>query len=252
MLKNESKAKAITYTLIIAVVMICLSVHTTAFLFRYFEPSEYSSVILVSMIVPTLIAPPAAYLCAFYSIRLIDTQRQLIEMAAVDPLTGLLNRRAFSERMEAELQRMQRTDGPGALLLIDVDHFRSVNNTFGHSAGDVALTGIAQALTNCFRKGLDSIGRWGGEEFIVLLAETDLDGAIVAGERLRTTVETMLTDYKGDAIILTVSIGAVALSPNDTIEDAVARADHCLYAAKRSGRNRLVAAKPTPAFITVA
>lgn len=243
---KHSKLQAICYAIVLSVVVVCISVHATGYAARFVDLTDSHTLLQVSLITPLMLAPPVSLAYAFYAVKLIEAREELAALAQIDPLTGLLNRRAFLKRMHVELDRMDRTGAPACLLIVDIDDFRNVNNTYGHNAGDVALAGVAEAMLACFRNGTDSVGRWGGEEFIVLLAETDLSGAKIAGERLRKVVERMSIDYAGVQISITLSLGAVALTTEDTPEVAVARADHCLYAAKAGGRNRLVAARPEP------
>jgi len=158
--------------------------------------------------------------------------------ATIDELTGVWNRRSFFENVRREFQRSQRTLHPLAILMIDVDHFKSVNDTYGHAAGDQVLRGVAERCRNQLRV-IDIIGRYGGEEFAVALPETDIYAAGQIAERLRIAVERapFVTDY--GSISLTISVGAAVYHPGDhiTLDAVIDRADRALYIAKRSGRN---------------
>ena len=164
------------------------------------------------------------------------------EAAIHDALTGLHNRRAFNESLERAVARQDRQGGHFALLLLDIDRFKKLNDTYGHPAGDAALRNTAQLLTHHLRKS-DLAARFGGEEFAVLLASTDGAGAHHLAEKVRAEVERGRLVFDGARLGVTVSIG-VAVWPEDGREPAglVGAADRALYAAKEGGRNRVVAA----------
>ncbi|CDF81602.1 diguanylate cyclase [Pseudomonas knackmussii B13] len=165
----------------------------------------------------------------------IEDQRQ---KALTDPLTGLPNRAALSERMELEVARVQRFGGDLLLAMLDVDHFKRINDDFGHLAGDKVLKIIAGELAKRLRK-TDFIARFGGEEFVVLLPSTSLDGGRQLLESLRGAVEKIPFHFKGEPLSITCSIGVTAFQGGERNDAAFERADQALYRAKRSGRNRL-------------
>lgn len=166
---------------------------------------------------------------------------RLEALAHTDPLTLLLNRRALTVRTITELDRVRRYNSPLTMLMVDLDHFKQINDTYGHLVGDDVLRGISTILQNSVRT-VDMVARFGGEEFVIVMPETDERGAVRFAERIRKRVE----DYKfiasdGARIPVTVSIG-VAIFPApyvDTIDDLFARADAAMYQAKASGRNRV-------------
>lgn len=167
--------------------------------------------------------------------RVDDLVDRLSDSARRDPLTGLLNRRGFEERLDAELARATRAERPVALVLGDIDHFKTVNDRLGHPAGDAALVRIADVLTRVGRRG-DTVARMGGEEFVFIVADADADEAFELAERARAAVEEAFTDAP---VPLTVSLGAVSFPADGTTADVLmATADRALYAAKRAGRNR--------------
>ncbi len=168
-------------------------------------------------------------------------QGELNLLARVDPLTGVRNRLATNEMMEYLLARAERKEQVLAVLMIDADHFKSVNDRFGHAGGDEVLQGIVTGIRACLRES-DVLGRVGGEEFVVLSPETSLNGALTLAERIRKRVETMPLQVDGKAVQLTLSIGVTtaALAERDA-EAVYKRADQALYAAKRSGRNQVAA-----------
>jgi two-component system cell cycle response regulator len=171
-----------------------------------------------------------------------ETQRA----ATTDPLTGLMNRRAFLSALELERQRTRRHGYPLWLLMLDVDHFKRINDRHGHSAGDDVLAHLARLLSTQLRQ-VDLVGRWGGEEFVVALSGADEAGARVASERLRQAVAAMkVTDQLGNPLRTTVSIGGSCLLKDDTPERLISRADKLMYQAKAEGRNRVELAYNIP------
>jgi diguanylate cyclase (GGDEF)-like protein/PAS domain S-box-containing protein len=156
-----------------------------------------------------------------------------------DHLTGLANRRAFFEAAELELERRKVSDRPTAIILFDADHFRAVNDRFGHPAGDAVLRHLAAALSASFR-AVDVVARVGGEEFAVLLPSTDLAAASAVANRLRTLVETTPVAVDGESIRFTVSAGVAAMDDNVAgLDGLMRRAGQALHAAKARGRNRV-------------
>lgn len=161
------------------------------------------------------------------------------ERAERDPLTKLRNRRAFDAALDAESARFQRYERPLSVLLVDLDHFKQINDTHGHEAGDAVLQLVARTLEHELRDN-DIPARFGGEEFVVLLPETDRRHAQDAAERLRHAIEDLVFDWQGRAIAIRASIG-VASVPEcaSTPRDLVGAADEALYAAKKNGRNQV-------------
>jgi two-component system cell cycle response regulator len=171
----------------------------------------------------------------------IEDNRRLELLAQTDPLTKLLNRRALNERLSAEMGRVRRYDTVVSILLIDLDHFKLINDTYGHLTGDSVLFEVAVQLERGVR-AVDLVARYGGEEFVVVLPETTPAGAAAFAERLRELVETHeFAADRGTPLRLTVSIG-VASFPGfgvEAVDDLFAAADQALYRAKAEGRNRV-------------
>jgi diguanylate cyclase (GGDEF)-like protein len=166
---------------------------------------------------------------------------QLRSSSRRDGLTGVMNRRALDDALSDEEHRARRLQAPFAVLMVDADHFKGVNDRFGHAAGDRALQHLA-ALTGGQMRDIDRLGRYGGEEFVVLLPGTGLEQAQAVAERLRERVEAVPLMWQHAPLKLTVSIGIAAWrGPADALESLLARADAALYAAKRAGRNRCCA-----------
>ena len=161
-------------------------------------------------------------------------------LASIDDLTQLWNRRTLLRMIEEEALRATRTAAPFCLLLLDLDRFKQVNDTFGHPLGDSVLCRFAQIATNAAR-ATDRVGRWGGEEFAVLLPATTLAGAQVIAERLRVAVETAAWSELAPGLTLTVSGGLAERAPDERVNRLILRCDAALYTAKNVGRNRVVA-----------
>lgn len=161
-------------------------------------------------------------------------------LSITDDLTGLSNRRYFDNCFEKEFLRAQRYKNKLTLVIFDIDHFKKVNDTYGHQCGDYILKQVAKAALQTFRK-TDTVFRFGGEEFSVILTETNMNQAIIPLERFRKTIETLATEYQNNIIDITVSIGVCEY--NDNIKDKeelLRKADKALYDAKNSGRNQTV------------
>ncbi|HBX56768.1 GGDEF domain-containing protein [Pseudomonas sp. UBA2684] len=165
----------------------------------------------------------------------LEEQRQ---KALLDPLTGLPNRAAWSERLDLELARWQRYGGELLLAVVDIDHFKRINDEYGHLAGDKVLKIIAGELHKRLRK-TDFIARYGGEEFVLLIPATPLDGGWQLLETLRTAIEACPFHFKGERVTITLSAGISAFSADERSEQVFERADQALYRAKRGGRNRV-------------
>jgi diguanylate cyclase (GGDEF)-like protein/PAS domain S-box-containing protein len=179
-------------------------------------------------------------------------EEKLTRLATRDELTGLYNRRYFKEVVEREIERAERYGHPLALLSLDIDHFKHINDAHGHEGGDRALAEFARSCGASLR-GADILARIGGEEFAALLPDTPIDGAVWLAERLRRTVADLSIEHRGQRIAFTVSIGVTGhAGPGDSLSGMLRRADQALYRAKADGRNRLhVAAMPQAATETV-
>jgi diguanylate cyclase (GGDEF)-like protein len=176
-----------------------------------------------------------------YQDKLDETfQQQMYEAALRDGLTRAYNKKFFLDRFETEFAYAKRHKTMLSLVMFDVDHFKKVNDTYGHLAGDAVLVKLA-GITHAMIRTEDVLARYGGEEFAVICRGTPLLNAGVLGERLRTAVETAVFDFGGQRLPVTISVGVAALpeSPVNTMQDLVGKADEALYEAKKSGRNRV-------------
>lgn len=183
----------------------------------------------------------------YYDNEVSNREEKLRKIAMIDELTGVSNRRHFMELGEKELQRSIRYKHNACLLMMDIDHFKSVNDTYGHHIGDLVLQNIADICANALRDN-DLFGRLGGEEFAAVLVETDPDEARLVAERIRELVESAKMDAEGELISCTISIGIVcAYERYDSLESLMVSADKALYSAKNNGRNRVETFKISPA-----
>jgi len=185
--------------------------------------------------------------------KLADVRKE----SMTDPLTNIANRKAFDEAVQAAIAAMTEDGEPVTVLLCDIDHFKTFNDTWGHQTGDQVLRLVANCLSENV-KGRDTAARYGGEEFAVLLRGTGLEAATMVANQIRTTVETkkLVKKSTGDILgTITISIGVAQFAPGESAETAIRRADACLYGAKHNGRNlvinqddpRMVALEPSAA-----
>jgi len=173
------------------------------------------------------------------NIELQNAKAELELLASTDPLTKLPNRRQLFDRLQSELARYKRNGSTFCIMMVDLDYFKRINDGFGHAAGDAVLKAFGEMALSSIRGG-ELIARFGGEEFVVLLPETELPIALKAAERLRHSLESMEIPINNHTLKVTASIGVTAVADNDqSIEDVVKRADSAVYIAKENGRNRV-------------
>jgi diguanylate cyclase (GGDEF)-like protein len=173
--------------------------------------------------------------------QLDETMRKLEKTSRTDPLTGINNRGYFMELLTLEAERSRRFDRTFSVLMVDLDHFKKINDTFGHAAGDAALQSFVTVLQSCGLRQTDFWGRLGGEEFAVALPETPLDQALLPAERLRCILAETPVAHADASFTVTASIGISCYLPGDTLDSLLNRADQAMYQAKEQGRNRVVA-----------
>lgn len=180
--------------------------------------------------------------------RLKNSLNEISELSIRDALTGAFNRGYLDHQLNQEVKRAQRYVHPLSILMCDLDHFKKINDTFGHQAGDEILKTCVAQINTSIRRGIDWVARYGGEEFLVVLPETDFDGCAVVAERIRQLIALNPVDTFGCEIDVTASFGAVTISPTESrniinTEQFLHLVDKCLYQAKNSGRNRVVQAR---------
>jgi two-component system, cell cycle response regulator len=208
-----------------------LSSGASDYVVKPFDPSELAARIRVHLKVRKLQA------------KLVGANRELVRLVNLDPLTDVFNRRQLMLRLDEEFLRSRRYDRPFSFVLLDIDHFKRVNDTYGHQAGDAAMVEVAAVLKATLRCH-DSVARYGGEEFAVILPETPAENGVIAAERIRAAVEARTIAHEEQSIRVTASLG-VAAFPHTLVDkpsDLISLADAALYDAKRCGRNRVVAA----------
>ena len=177
--------------------------------------------------------------CLICPLRNALLYREAVQSALQDPLTGVGNRVALETTLKREISIAARHRQPLSVLVVDLDHFKAINDTHGHSAGDCVLKDAARLLAFCCRDA-DACYRFGGEEFVIILNQTDLDGAMITAERIRQSLAEMTTHCHDASIAVTASIGVAALREGDNLQSLFNRADRAMYAAKSGGRNRVV------------
>jgi diguanylate cyclase (GGDEF)-like protein len=170
-------------------------------------------------------------------------------LSVKDPLTKVYNRGYLDEKLVHEVKRAFRFERPLSLIMLDIDHFKIINDTFGHLTGDQVLAECARLMSASVRKEIDWVARYGGEEFVIVLPETSLSGARIAAERFRNRLASCVIDANGNELRVTASFGVTSFTPSCQQEDLtmaavlLERADQCLYQAKKEGRNRVVSAQ---------
>jgi diguanylate cyclase (GGDEF)-like protein len=171
--------------------------------------------------------------------RLQEMNQKFERQAMRDPLSGLLNRRGMREKLQSEFERSQRYKNNLTVMMCDIDHFKVVNDQYGHDKGDDVIKSLGDIFKSCLRKN-DSLARWGGEEYLLLLPETNGDQGMQLAEKLRRKIAE--TQYKHDDLTfsVTISIGLHQIATTDTINQAITKADTNLYKAKKQGRNRCI------------
>jgi len=178
--------------------------------------------------------------------KIVEQMRLIESYSLVDALTGISNRRNFDIRIEEQWGYARRKKLPVSVLMMDIDHFKNYNDTYGHQQGDETLKVVANAITNALMRSSDTAYRWGGEEFIALLVDTNLENAMVVAERIRKAVETASVQNLngGDPLNVTISLGVASAIPGEKneIPGMIKQADMALYTAKESGRNRVCSA----------
>jgi len=198
------------------------------------------AIILIALGIVGLLYAIMRYVARIFIGDLNQAEQQLQEMASHDYLTHLLNRRAGYQRIAGEMARAVRTQKPLAFILIDIDYFKRLNDSHGHTAGDMVLHQLACTLLEALRD-YDVACRYGGEEFLVVAPETSVEQGFKLAERLRTTIAATHFNIETQHISVTVSVGVSQMEEHDSIEDGISRADKALYQAKNSGRNRVCA-----------
>lgn len=234
----SARGRARVYLLTCLGTLLCIAV---AFVFDSYSPAEgwrWGENPLNNVIIPLVLAPPLLFLLLSKLRELAIAHQELLVISATDSLTSCYNRRAFTALVDGYLEKLDARGKEGGLLLIDVDHFKGVNDTYGHDSGDEALKLIADAIKGAVRD-TDLIGRLGGEEFSVFLPSTPPGQMRLVAERIRLSINMLEFAPTVDPIPLSVSVGGTAFRSKTTFNDLYRRADKLLYDAKRKGRDRV-------------
>ncbi|MDJ0922817.1 MAG: GGDEF domain-containing protein [Henriciella sp.] len=240
MLRTKSQLHTFVYALLVSIVLICSTIHLSAQVVPKLQPNDPANLIYISVIVSGVLAPPASFMLAVYSNKLLQVQQQLNDLATTDPLTGLLNRRSFEEFFSRECARCARTGQKASILLISLDSFEALNSKYGHNAGDVVLRNVAECLRTTMRYGTDEGARWSGKQFAVALTGTGATAATRAATRFRQRIEGLVISYANKDITVTASIAVVECRSDEDLKDTMKRAKLCLRQAKTHGKNKVI------------
>jgi len=223
------------------VVLIGVNLYRSAallFFKRYHQPGSASVLQTVTFLI--FIAAAMGIAFGFFWMTTAELSHELETMASTDPLTRIYNRRVFREWCEREFDRSLRTGNAFSLLMMDLDHFKEINDRYGHRGGDEMLMAVVETMQDSVR-GIDILGRWGGEEFVALLPGTNMDSALIVAQRVRTNIEKLLLDTGEGTMRMTVSLGIATLrNREDGLDAMFLRADRALYQAKQGGRNQVL------------
>lgn len=234
----ESRMRVLVLTALGTLFCICVALLIDSYSFQ--EGWRWGDRPINNVIIPLVLAPPFFFVMLSKLRELAIAHRELLHISTTDSLTECVNRRAFTLLVDRYLDRMiaSKTRRQGALLVIDVDHFKKVNDSFGHETGDAALKLVADTMRSQVRES-DAVGRIGGEEFGVFLPGVSQEQAEAIAERIRTAIEKIDFLPAGKPYRLSVSIGGSAFDGNSSFSDLYRQADQLLYEAKRGGRNRV-------------
>ncbi len=206
------------------------------------EHAQYSNSYTLRLILSFV---TLSFLSALYEFSRMQSYRNALEISAQfqelamrDPLTKLANRRNAAAVLKQEKARVIRNNEPLSVLLCDLDHFKAVNDKFGHNGGDMVLVELSALFTQHVREQ-DCVARWGGEEFLIILPQTSAEHASIIAEKIRSNVEQHTVNFSSQQINVTISIGISQLSEDQNIDELINTADKCLYQAKTLGRNRV-------------
>jgi len=234
--------------LVLAVLAFYLALDAACAAFAPLTPLSAVGFRLAKWINITLIFGMFFSMASLYRSIVLKAEQRLLAQANTDPLTGLANRSHFQSRAAVELARSSRTGEPVTLILADIDFFKRINDRFGHDVGDKVLVEIAALMTAKLRE-VDVLARWGGEEFLVLLPDSDEASALGVAERVRKGVQDACIESDGQRIAVTMSFGVTQVHAEDDLQAAIVRADQALYRSKESGRNKVSCAAVRPGVL---
>lgn len=245
-----SRIGALRATLLLCLISSICSFGFTWLLLSFSDSPRMGNAVWISLLVPVPLTLVFGGICITLVISLDRAWGQIHELAMLDALTGLNNRTHFMPAAQRELDLARRHGQPLTLMVLDVDHFKNINDTVGHLGGDDVLVQVAQRCRQALRT-TDLLARWGGEEFIMLLPNTPLAQARQLAERVRESLQaTPSIMVNGQPIVVTASLGAAAVVPGQTssLEQLIRKADNALYLAKSAGRDRVSMSEPDHAW----
>ena len=175
----------------------------------------------------------------YFRVASFVSEKQMEALANADQLTGLTNRRGILRKLNAQHDLFTRNGTCFTLVLSDIDHFKKFNDTYGHDCGDYVLQGVAQLMQDRLRQ-YDVVSRWGGEEFLIMLPDTEVGAAIGVAEEIRRAIESEKFNFNGQSLSVTMTFGVAQHQTDDSIDNTIKRADDVLYHGKENGRNRVV------------
>jgi diguanylate cyclase (GGDEF)-like protein len=225
-------------TIASAVITIAITAIAVTILNNFAYPVNFGMAIAFACIVPLLVTPLLGWPLVSLLMRIYQSEEKMRELASHDSLTGLLSRHAFFENGNSYISLAKRDKNMFSVVMIDLDHFKSINDKYGHQAGDAVLK-LFSDVVNSVSRNSDIIGRLGGEEFGLVLPSTGSSEAVEFSQRLHQAIAKAVLKYKSDLIQYTVSIGCASYraDSDETLDDLLANADIALYQAKNSGRN---------------
>ncbi len=239
MMEVKSKKQIIFYTLVASIITIFLSFIITFLLCNIFNIKNIPSVVPIGVIVPAILAPLIFLIIFTQSFKLFFAYQNIKLLSRVDYLTKLYNRNYFEEMIQKQFENSKRYKLDLAVIIIDFDFFKRINDTYGHLAGDYVLSEVAKIINNQIRE-TDIIARYGGDEFILLTPNTTLFNCIVLAERIRKKVWNYNFIYNNEKINVTLSLGCAAYNNEiSKSEELIQKADCALYQAKKQGRNKI-------------
>jgi diguanylate cyclase (GGDEF)-like protein len=232
-------ADAFAFPLLMAVAAIFLAIVAGAVVVQTNPQWITDYFVALTAGVAIIITAPLTIVAGIREYRKLKSHKAVRSLASLDPLTGLMNRRSFSASLDVELKRMNRTRHAAAVILFDLDHFKKLNDRFGHHIGDEVLTSVASIAYSELRNPFDRLARWGGEEFIILLHDMSEETARGVCERLRKRIGELSLNAENQSVSVTASFGGSLLRPDRPFSEALYQADTALYEAKSNGRDRV-------------
>ncbi len=236
---NRDVVDSLIFFAFVAITALCLSFTFSMIVYQLGLPTNPRSFVLTNLLISACVAIPTGVIASQHEFRLKSYQRRLEALAATDPLTGLYNRRFFEQALEDEVQRMRRSHQTAGLVFFDLDHFKRINDRFGHKTGDLVLQEVAAAAFAELRGPFDRLGRWGGEEFVILLSNVTLEQSALVCDRIRERIAALQLEARGEAFTVTASFGTCLLKPGAQIDMTLETADAALFQSKRTGRNKV-------------